>query len=45
MRYRLWEFAMNRYWAGSRPEWFWDWLSNVLFVSAYDGKTDDEIPF
>jgi hypothetical protein len=36
---------MNRHRDGWRPEWFWGWLSNATFVSAYDDKADDEIPF
>jgi hypothetical protein len=46
VRYRIWAFAANRYWNGARPEWFWNWLSNVTFVSAYTEPPDDEeIPF
>jgi hypothetical protein len=46
MRYRIWEFAMDRVMAGSRPEWLWDWLANVTYVSAYEPVDDGkEIPF
>jgi hypothetical protein len=45
MRYRIWEFVANRYWDGWRPEWFWGWLFEVTFVSAYEDNDDGDIPF
>lgn len=41
LRYRLWCFCMLRYERGTRPQWFWDWASNVTFISAYRATRDD----
>jgi hypothetical protein len=45
MRYRIWAFVANRYWNGCWPEWLWDRLERLTFVSAYSVDGDEEIPF
>lgn len=46
IRYRIWCWVADGCWEGRRPEWFWDWLFYVTFVSAYyDDDIEREFPF
>jgi hypothetical protein len=44
MRQWLCDFTLTRALTGQRPQWLWEWLSNVTFVSVY-ADDDDEIPY